>query len=99
MLTGPRRHQRAGGAARSSSRRPSARSLRSLAVSLVVVLAAAGAGATAAHAAAKVKVEFSCTGVTYHFEGFPNANQNAITDGDRRRGIHLPQIPVRRPDW
>jgi hypothetical protein len=83
MLTGPRRNQRGSVAARRTSRRLSppslrcgTRSLRSLGVALVVVLAASGAGATAAQAKSMFRAEFSCTAVTYIYEGFPNANNN-----------------------
>jgi hypothetical protein len=47
-------------------------------VALVVALAALGAWATAAQAQSTFKAEFSCTAVTYIYEGFPNANNNTV---------------------
>jgi hypothetical protein len=49
---------------------------------LVAALAAVALALTAAPAAqaATDTVEFSCSGVTFHFTGFPNANNNMVTE-------------------
>jgi len=51
-----------------------------LVTALLLALGLAGAGASSASAAATFHVKFSCTGVTYFFEGFPNANNNTVKE-------------------
>jgi uncharacterized tannase-like protein DUF6351 len=59
------------------------RAARSRALALVVGLALILAGATASAARAEAPhntVAFSCTAITYTFYGFPNANNNTVTE-------------------
>jgi hypothetical protein len=63
----------------SASRRIHSRRAGALAAMLAVL--ALGALSSSAQAqAAEVTVEFSCSGIRYHYEGFPNAENNRITE-------------------
>jgi hypothetical protein len=80
MIRGQRRRRRQ---TRASGKIPQGRRspLRAAICALALGLALLAALASAAQAqAAEVTVEFSCKGVTFHYEGFPNAPQNAITE-------------------
>src|ERR1700724_2488841 len=79
MLTG-RCHTGACEAVHEAPPRVNPRNLRLLLSLLAAALLAAAAGPAVAHAEATDTVEFSCTGVTYHYTGFPNAANNTITE-------------------
>jgi hypothetical protein len=63
------------------------RTARTLVLALLLTLAAAGLNAAGASAAGPVQTTVTCTGATFSYSGFPNANNNTVNQYVKVDGV------------